>query len=68
MPILVYELESPQVVTLEIDNLNPLLNDTQIEELEKRKYEEMIVIPNMVQSIIQFSRIDIIHREETHHK
>ena len=63
-----YELESPQVVTLEIDNLNPLLNDTQIEELEKRKYEEMIVIPNMVQSIIQFSRIDIIHREETHHK
>ena len=63
-----YELESPQVVTLEIDNLNPLLNGTQIEELEKRKYEEMIVIPNMVQSIIQFSRIDIIHREETHHK
>ena len=68
MPILVYELESPQVVTLEIDNLNPLLNGTQIEELEKRKYDEMIVIPNMVQSIIQFSRIDIIHREETHHK
>ena len=63
-----YELESPQVVTLEIDNLNPLLNGTQIEELEKRKYDEMIVIPNMVQSIIQFSRIDIIHREETHHK
>ena len=63
-----YELESPQVVTLEIDNLNPLLNGTQIEELEKRKYEEMIVIPNMVQSIIQFSRIDIIHQEETHHK
>ena len=63
-----YELESPQVVTLEIDNLNPLLNGTQIEELEKRKYEKMIVIPNMVQSIIQFSRIDIIHQEETHHK
>lgn len=63
-----YELESPQVVTLEIDNLNPLLNGTQIEELEKRKYDEMIVIPNMVQSIIQFSCIDIIHREETHHK
>ena len=63
-----YELESPQVVTLEIDNLNPLLNGTQIEELEKMKYEEMIVIPNMVQSIIQFSRIDIIHREKTHHK
>ena len=63
-----YELESPQVVTLEIDNLNPLLNGTQIEELEKRKYEKMIVIPNMVQSIIQFSRIEIIHQEETHHK
>ena len=63
-----YELESPQLVTLEVDNLNLLLNGTQIEELEKRKYEEMIVIPNMVQSIIQFSRIDIIHQEETHHK